>query len=116
VKPEYVLRLAELELAGASRKEMAEALGVTPRTVSRLRHAPEVKAMTERLRSQPDSVRATTVLLDVMTSTKDERLKVDCAKAVLQYGVQRVVPEPQPAAEPPSAPPGYIVVRQERVA
>lgn len=115
MNPARVARIAELVLAGASNAQMAAETGLSLRTVSRYRNHPATREAVERLRAAPNSVRATQILIDVMVSTKDERLKVDCARAILTHGVQRVDREPEPPADPPIAPEGFAIVRMDKL-
>ena len=66
--PERIKQLAECLVAGRTRKETAEALGVSERTVSRWKKDPRVLAEVERLRNGASEIRAVQVLLELLDS------------------------------------------------
>jgi hypothetical protein len=88
MRPEHVRAIAEGEVAGLSRAEIAAKTELTPRTISRYRHRPEVLAEVERLRSRTPESRAVDILLR-LSDSEDERIALDAAKEILKR--QRVL-------------------------
>jgi hypothetical protein len=78
-----ITQLAECLIAGRSRQETAELLGISVRTVSRLKAAPAVLAEMERLQSRTNDVRATDALVRLLDSG-DERISLESAKELLR--------------------------------
>jgi hypothetical protein len=111
LSPERVKTLAECLIAGHTRQEAADALRVSPRTVSRWKKSPAVVAEVERLRSRTNETRAADVLQRLLESG-DERIRLAAARDVLRLQIQRVPVEPEP---PPAPKEGYLVVRREPI-
>jgi transcriptional regulator with XRE-family HTH domain len=109
--PERIKQLAECLIAGCTRAETAEALGVSPRTVSRWKKDPVVVAEVDRLRSRTNETRVEDVLLRLLKSD-DERIVLGAAREIYRWKIQRapVEPEPEPEREVEE---GYILVRRE---
>jgi transcriptional regulator with XRE-family HTH domain len=111
MRPDHIRAIAEGEIAGLSRREIASKTGLTPRTISRYRRRPEVLAAVEQLRRLPRSERAQDVLVGLLASDS-ETIRLQAALGIVRYGVQRVRPEAEPV-EPPAAPPGFVLVRKD---
>ena len=107
--PERVKTLAECVIEGRTRAETADALGVSPRTVSRWKKIPAVVAEVDRLRSRANEPRVEDVLIRLLKSD-DEHIRLMAVRETLRWEIQRarVEPEPEPEVEQ-----GYIVVREE---
>jgi hypothetical protein len=85
VKPEHIRALAEAELAGLSRAEIAAKTGLRPQTVSRYRHRAEVRIEVERLRNRPADARATDTLVRLLDE-EDPKIALSAAQTLLlQY-------------------------------
>jgi hypothetical protein len=111
--PERITLLAECLTAGCSRTDTADALGVSPRTVTRWKTDPAVHAEVERLRNRTGETRARDVLLSLLDS-RDESIALRASKEVLRLNIQRAAVEPEPEPEP-FVPKGYIVVRRKPI-
>jgi predicted transcriptional regulator len=109
--PERVKTLAECLIAGRTRAETADALGVSPRTVSRWKKSPVVQAEVNRLRSRENEPRVEDVLIRLLKSD-DEHIRLMAVRETLRWEIQRARVEPEPKPEPPVTD-GYILVRQE---
>jgi predicted transcriptional regulator len=109
--PERIKKMAECIVAGCSRQETADALGVSPRTVTRYKNDWEVIAEVDRLRSRTNETRVEDVLQRLLRSD-DERVQVMAVRESLRWEIQRARVEPEPEPEP-DIEEGYIVVRQE---
>jgi hypothetical protein len=109
--PERIKQLAECLIAGRTRNETAEALRVSPRTVSRWKRDPAVIAEVDRLRSRTSETRAEDVLLRLLESD-DERIRLMAVRETLRWKIQRAPEEPLPDEAPP---PGMrrVFVREE---
>ena len=109
--PERVKTLAECMIAGRTRAETADALGVSPRTVSRWKKNPAVVAEVDRLRSRTSETRVEDVLLRLLESD-DERVRLMAVRETLRWKIQRAPEEPPPDEAPP---PGMrrVFVREE---
>jgi FixJ family two-component response regulator len=77
--PERIKVLAECLIGGRTRKETADMLGVSPRTVTRWKNDPTVVAEVDRLRSRTSETRAADVLVRLMDSL-DERIALTAAR------------------------------------
>jgi predicted transcriptional regulator len=111
--PERIKKMAECIVAGCSRQETADALGVSPRTVSRWKKDPRVIAEVDRLRSRTSETRVEDVLLRLLESD-DERIRLMAARETLRWRIQRAPEEPERQPEP-EVPDGYFLVRQEPI-
>ena len=109
--PERVKVLAECLIAGRTRTETAEALRVSPRTVSRWKKDTRVLAEVERLRNRTDETRVEEVLQGLLESA-DDRVRLGAVRETLRWKIQRAREEPEQEDEP-TVPEGYFVVRQE---
>jgi transcriptional regulator with XRE-family HTH domain len=85
--PERVSLLAGLLYAGRSRTEIAAALGVSPRTVSRWRTDPSVLAELERLRNATPVTQALAVLEDIALHGENERNRLQAAQTLLRLAI-----------------------------
>jgi hypothetical protein len=110
--PDVATRLAELLIAGRSAPECATELQCGVRSVWTWKRSALVLAELERLANRSDDVRAVDVLLGLLDSA-DERVRLAAAQEVLRARIQRTPVEPEPPAEPPEAPPGYITIPVE---
>lgn len=86
--PERVRLLAACLVAGRSRTETAEALGVSPRSVSRWKKHPRVLAEVERARNSTIETRVLGVLEDLAFHSKDERIRLQAAQVVVRWATQ----------------------------
>jgi DNA-binding transcriptional regulator YdaS (Cro superfamily) len=86
--PERVKLLAACLVAGRSRTETAEALGVSPRSVSRWKKHPRVLAEVERARSATIEIRALGVLEDLAFHSEDERTRLQAAQTIVRWASQ----------------------------
>jgi len=111
--PERIKKVAECIVAGCSRQETADVLGVSPRTISRWKKDPRVIAEVERLRSRASEARVEDVLLRLLESD-DERIRLMAARETLRWRIQRAPEEPERQPEP-DVPDGYFLVRQEPI-
>jgi predicted transcriptional regulator len=109
--PEKINLLAECLIAGLTRKEAADVLGVSPRTVSRWKKDPRVIAEVERLRSRANEPRVEDVLTRLLKSD-DEHIRLMAVRETLRWEIQRARVEPEPKPER-DVEEGYIIVRQE---
>jgi predicted transcriptional regulator len=109
--PERIKKLAECIVAGCSRHEIADLLGVSPRTISRWKKDPRVIAEVERLRRRANEPRVEDVLIRLLQSD-DEHIRLMAVRETLRWEIQRARVEPEPKPERPVEE-GYIVVRQE---
>jgi len=109
--PERVKRLAECVIEGLSRAETADALDVSPRTVSRWKKNPIVEAEVDRLRSRTNEPRVEDVLIRLLKSD-DEHIRLMAVRETLRWNIQRAPEEPPPDEAPP---PGMrrVFVREE---
>ena len=109
--PERIKTLAECLIAGRTRAEAADLLGVSPRTVSRWKKDPAVEAEVDRLRNRSGETRVADVLLGLLESD-DDRIVLGAEREIYRWKIQRtpVEPEPEPEREVKQ---GYILVRQE---
>jgi len=109
--PERIKKVAECIVAGCSRHETANALGVSPRTVSRWKTDPRVIAEVARLRSRIAQPRVEDVLQDLLQSN-DEHVRLMAVRESLRWKIQRAHEEPPPEEAPP---PGMrrVFVREE---
>jgi DNA-binding NarL/FixJ family response regulator len=82
--PERVKLLAALLVAGRSRTEIADALDVSPRTVSRWKHDPRVLAEVERLRNATPLTRAIAVVEDIALYGENERNRLQAAQTLIR--------------------------------
>jgi hypothetical protein len=107
--PERIKTLAECLIEGRTRAEIADALRVSPRTVSRWKKHPVVVAEVDRLRSRANEPRVEDVLIRLLKSD-DEHIRLMAVRETLRWEIQRarVEPEPERGVEE-----GYILVRQE---
>jgi predicted transcriptional regulator len=110
--PERIKQLAECLIAGRTRKETANLLGVSPRTVSRWKKDARVLAEVERLRNGANEIRAVDVLLELLDSV-DDRVRLAAAREILQRKIQRTPEEPEQVEV--SVPEGYFAVRREPI-
>ncbi len=90
--PERRKKLAECIIAGCTRRETADALGVTARTVTRYKQDREVIAEVDRL-SRTSETRVEDVLLRLLES-EDERVRLMAVRETLRWKIQRVPVEP----------------------
>jgi hypothetical protein len=97
--PERIKQLAECLIAGRTRNETAEALGVSPRTVSRWKKDPAVVTEVDRLRSRTSETRVEDVLLRLLESD-DERIRLMAVRETLRWKIQRAPEEPLPDVPP----------------
>ena len=111
--PERIKKVAECIVAGCSRQETADVLGVSPRTISRWKKDPRVIAEVERLRSRASETRVEDVLLRLLGSD-DERIRLMAVRETLRWRIQRAPEEPERQPEP-DVPDGYFLVRQEPI-
>ena len=111
--PERIKKVAECIVAGCSRQETADVLGVSPRTISRWKKDPRVIAEVERLRSRASEARVEDVLLRLLESD-DERMRLMAVRETLRWRIQRAPEEPERQPEP-DVPDGYFLVRQEPI-
>jgi hypothetical protein len=111
--PERIRLLAECLIAGCTRTETADALEVSPRTVTRWKKDTAVRAEVERLRNRTGETRASDVLIASLDSW-DERIALSAAKEILRLKIQRMPVEPEPQPEP-NVREGYMVVRREPI-
>ena len=109
--PERIKTLAECLIAGRTRNETAEALGVSPRTISRWKTDSAVLAEVARLRSRTSETRAEDVLQSLLDSD-DERIRLMAVREIYRWKIQRAPVEPEPEPER-RVEEGYIVVRQQ---
>ena len=93
--PERIKQLAECLIAGRTRKETAEALGVSESSVSRWKKDPRVLAEVERLRNRTGETRAVDVLLDLLDSDSDA-VRLAAVKEIFRLKIQRAPEEPSP--------------------
>jgi hypothetical protein len=107
-RQEYV----RLVVAGRSRREISNILGVQPRTLSRWRSEPEVRAEIEALTSSANATEISAVAaLRGLLTDPDSRVRLEAARAILAAKIE--VPTTPPAeVDEPTTPSGYIVVRQ----
>lgn len=92
---ERIKQLAECLIAGRTREETADLLGVSPRTVSRWKKDARVLAEVERLRSRSGETRVEEVLLGLLESD-NERVRLGAAREILRWEIQRAPKEPLP--------------------
>ena len=85
--PERVKPVAALLFEGRSRKEIAAALDVSPRTVSRWKNDPRVLAELERLRNATPATRALAVLEDIALRGENERNRLQAAQTLLRLAI-----------------------------
>lgn len=111
--PERIKKVAECIVAGCSRQETADALGVSPRTVTRYKKDRGVIAEVDRLRSRTSETRVEDVLLRLLESD-DERIRLMAVRETLRWRIQRAPEEPEREPEP-DVPDGYFLVRQEPI-
>ena len=111
--PERIKKVAECIVAGCSRQEAADALGRSPRTVTRYKKDREVIAEVDRLRSRTSETRVEDVLLRLLESD-DERIRLMAVRETLRWRIQRAPEEPERQPEP-DVPDGYFLVRQEPI-
>jgi transcriptional regulator with XRE-family HTH domain len=109
--PERIKTLAECLIAGRTRNETAEALGVSPRTISRWKTDSAVLAEVARLRSRTSETRAEDVLQSLLDSD-DERIRLMAVREIYRWKIQRAPVEPEPEPER-RVEEGYIVVREK---
>jgi len=109
--PERIKKVAECIVAGCSRQETADALGVSARTVSRWKTDPRVIAEVARLRSCSAQPRVEDVLIHLLKSD-DEHIRLMAVRETLRWEIQRARVEPEPKPER-DVEEGYILVRQE---
>jgi hypothetical protein len=95
VPRERINQLAECLLAGRTRKETAEALRVSVRTVSRWSKDPTVLAEVERLRNRTNEELATDSLKHLLRS-ENERIVLGAAQALLRAKYQGRAGESDP--------------------
>jgi hypothetical protein len=107
--PERVKTLGECVIEGRTRAETADALGVSPRTVSRWKKIPVVVAEVDRLRSRADEPRVEDVLIRLLKSD-DEHIRLMAVREALRWEIQQARVEPKPERDVQE---GYIVVRQK---
>ena len=107
--PERIKHLAECLIAGRTRAETAEALGISVRTVSRWTKEPTVIAEVERLRNGTSETRAVDVLQRLLDSN-DERVALAAAQAILRWKIQR------PSEKPDVAAVQLVITREEEEA
>src|SRR5437879_486130 len=81
--PARATQLAECILAGRTRQEMAQLLGIAPRTASRWKKNPLVVTEVERIRNRSDEQRAAEILVR-LTESDDERVALRACELVLQ--------------------------------
>jgi transcriptional regulator with XRE-family HTH domain len=114
MKPEILRLIAEAEVAGLSRSEIALKTGLTPRTISRYRHRTEVRKAVELLRQQPRQERAQDVLVGLLGS-ESESIRLQAALGIVRYGVQKVRAEPESDEDAPPPAKGLrrVFVREE---
>jgi FixJ family two-component response regulator len=82
--PERVRLLAALLVAGRPRTEIADALDVSPRSVSRWKTDPRVLAEVERLRNATPVTRALAVLEDIALHGENERNRLQAAQTLVR--------------------------------
>jgi len=111
--PERIKKVAECIVAGCSRQETADALGVLPRTVTRYKKDREVIAEVERLRTRRNETRVEDVLQRLRESD-DEHIRLMAVRETLRWRIQRAPEEPERQPEP-EVPDGYFLVRQEPI-
>ncbi len=79
--PERINQLAECLIAGRTRKETAQALGVSPRTVTRWKKDADVLEEVERLRNRTNEAIAADYLKSLLDSD-NERIVLGAAQAL----------------------------------
>jgi MoxR-like ATPase len=114
LSPERIKRLAECLIVGRTRAETAEALGVSPRTVTRWKKDARVLAEVERLRSRTIETRVEEVLQRLLKSD-DERVVLGAVRETLRWKIQRAQEEPLSEEDPPMPIEGLrrVFVREE---
>jgi transcriptional regulator with XRE-family HTH domain len=109
--PERIKKVAECIVAGCSRQETADALGVSPRTISRWKKDARVIAEVDRLRTRANEPRVEDVLIRLLKSD-DEHIRLMAVRETLRWEIQRARVEPEPEPKP-DVENGYMLVRQE---
>lgn len=80
--PERINQLAECLIAGRTRKETAQALGVSPRTVTRWKKDAGVLEEVERLRNRTNEAIAVDYLKRLAEHSDNERIVLGAAQAL----------------------------------
>jgi transcriptional regulator with XRE-family HTH domain len=86
---ERIRKLAESLIAGCTRKEAAEALGVSPRTVTRWNKDPAVLAEIERLLNRGPETRALE-RLERLLDSEDDKVALGAAQTLVRREMQRL--------------------------
>jgi hypothetical protein len=97
--PERIKTLAECPIAGRTRAEAADLLGLSPRPVSRWKKDPAVEAEVDRLRNRSGETRVADVLLLGLLESDDERIVLGAAQEIYRWKIQRAPVEPEPEPE-----------------
>src|SRR5262245_46895868 len=84
-----VRRLAELLIAGCTRKEIAKTLDVSPRTVTRWKQDPAVQAEYDRLLKRGPETRALEKL-DRLLDSNDDKVALAAAQTLVRREMQRL--------------------------